>query len=191
MISGLGGDEFPAARPSYRAARADETEIPAMPYDPQIQQRDPQPYAGLPVTVTMETFPAAADASFPELFGWLRDHGLAPAGAPFIRYHVIDMEAELEIEFGIPVTAPVEASGRVRPGVLPAGRYATLIHVGPYDQLVAANAALQDWAQREGITLESSPDGRRWAGRVEHYLTDPAAEPDPAKWETEVAYLIT
>jgi effector-binding domain-containing protein len=161
-----------------------------MPYDPQIQRRDVQPYAGLPVTVTMETFPAAADASFPELFGWLQASAIAPAGAPFIRYHVIDMEAELEIEFGIPVNAPVEASGRVRPGILPAGRYATLIHTGPYDQLVAANAALQDWAQQQGITLESSPDARRWAGRVEHYLTDPAAEPDPAKWETEVAYLI-
>jgi effector-binding domain-containing protein len=162
-----------------------------MPYDPQIQRRDPQPYAGLPATVTMETFPAVADASFPELSGWLQASGIAPAGAPFIRYHVIDMAAELEIEFGIPVNAPVAASGRVRPGILPAGRYATLIHTGPYDQLVAANAALQDWAQQQGITLESSPDARRWAGRVEHYLTDPAAEPNPAAWETEVAYLIT
>jgi effector-binding domain-containing protein len=162
-----------------------------MPYDCQIQRRDAQPYAGLPATVTMETFPSTADAAFPELFGWLQANGMTPAGAPFIRYHVIDMDAELEIEFGIPVAAPVHASGRVRPGLLPEGRYATLTHTGPYNELVAANAALQDWAREQGITLESSPDGRRFAGRVEHYLTDPAAEPDPAKWETDVAYLIS
>jgi hypothetical protein len=36
--------------------------------------------------------------------------------------------------------------------------------------------------------------GRRalaWRGRAEHYLTDPAQEPDPAKLETDVAFLIS
>lgn len=158
---------------------------------PQVTERAAQDYAGIPVTVTMATFPAAADTTFPELIGWLGENGVMPAGPPFIRYHVIDMAAELEIEFGWPVAAPVSGSGRVRPGVLPAGRYVTLLHVGPYDGLVAANGALQDWAAQQGIALEHSPDGRRWHGRVEHYRTDPAAEPDPARWETEVAYLIS
>jgi hypothetical protein len=29
-----------------------------------------------------------------------------------------------------------------------------------------------------------------WRARIEQYLTDPRAEPDPARWETEIAYLI-
>jgi hypothetical protein len=66
----------------------------------------------------------------------------------------------------------------------------TLINTGPYDGLVAANGALQDWAKQQRITLETSADGRRWRGRVEYYLTNPALEPDPAKWDVEVAYLI-
>lgn len=28
-----------------------------------------------------------------------------------------------------------------------------------------------------------------WRSRVEHYLTDPSAEPDPARWEVDIAYL--
>ena len=28
-----------------------------------------------------------------------------------------------------------------------------------------------------------------WRGRAEHYITDPSAEPDPGKWEVDVAYL--
>jgi effector-binding domain-containing protein len=87
------------------------------------------------------------------------------------------------------VDAPVAGSGRVRSGLLPGGRYVTLLHTGPFDGLVAANAALQDWAREQGIALESSADGARWNGRVEHYLTDPAEEPDQAKWQVEVAYL--
>lgn len=101
------------------------------------------------------------------------------------------MAAALEIEFAVPVDAPVEGRGRVRPGVLPGGDYVTLQHTGPYDGLVAANGALQDWARQQGVALECSDDGYRWQGRVEHYFTDPAAEPDPAKWEVEVAYLIS
>ena len=73
----------------------------------------------------------------------------------------------------------------------PGGRYVVLRHVGPYDGLVASNAALQRWAQQQGVGLDSwdTAEGTAWRGRVEHYLTNPAAEPDPAKWETDVAYL--
>jgi effector-binding domain-containing protein len=158
--------------------------------EPELQERPEQAYAGLLAAVTMETFPTAADAGFPELFGWLAARGIAPAGAPFIRYHVIDMAAELEIELAVPVTGPVPADDRIRPGVLPAGQYVTLRHTGSYDGLLAANGALQDWARAEGIALECSADGRRWRGRAEHYLTDPAAEPDQSRWEVDVAYLV-
>ena len=158
---------------------------------PQIQQRAAQPYAGIRTSVTMASFPEAADTLIPELFGWLGEHGVTAAGPPFIRYHVIDMIAELDVEFGVPVGATGPESGRVRAGVLPPGRYVTLRHVGPYDGLVDSNATLLRWASEQGIALDrwDTERGEAWRGRVEHYLTDPAAEPDPAKWEVEVAYL--
>jgi effector-binding domain-containing protein len=104
---------------------------------------------------------------------------------------VIDMMAELDVEFGVPVGVTVPESGRVRAGVLPPGRYVTLRHIGPYDGLVESNATLLRWASEQGITLDcwDTDDGEAWRGRVEHYLTDPAAEPDPGKWEVEVAFL--
>ena len=162
-----------------------------MPEQPQVTQRAPQPYVAVPFTVTMATFPQAADTGFPELFGWLGEHGITPSGPPFIRYHVIDMAAELEIEIGAPVAAAQPGSGRIRAGELPGGRYVTLVHTGPYDGLVAANAALQDWAREQGIALESSDVERRFRGRVEFYPTDPAQEPDTARWQVEIAYLIS
>lgn len=158
---------------------------------PQIQQRAAQDYAAIPVRVTMDSLPAAVDEGFPELFGWLEQYAVAPAGPPFIRYLVVDMAGELQIELGVPVGAKVGAGGRVRPGVLPGGRYVVLRHVGPYDGLAASNAALQRWAQQDGVGLDSwdTAEGTAWRGRLEHYLTDPSSEPDPAKWETDVAYL--
>ena len=47
---------------------------------PQVTERAAQPYVGVPFTVTMETFPQAADTGFPELFGWLGQNGVAPSG---------------------------------------------------------------------------------------------------------------
>lgn len=159
--------------------------------EPQIQQRAAQPYAGIRTVVTMGSLPAAVDATFPELFTWLQANGCTPAGPPFIRYHVIDMNAELDIEFGVPVNGPVHGDTRVRADALPAGRYATLRHIGPYDGLVASNAELRRWVDQHGIALDmwQTERGEAWRGRVEHYLTDPSAEPDPARWETDVAYL--
>jgi hypothetical protein len=52
---------------------------------PQIQQRAAQDYAAIPVRVTMDSLPAAVDEGFPELFGWLERHAVAPTGPPFIR----------------------------------------------------------------------------------------------------------
>jgi hypothetical protein len=63
----------------------------------------------------------------------------------------------------------------------------------PYDGLVASNAALLRWARERAIALDSweTGHGTAWRSRVEHYLTDPSAEPDPAKWEVDIAYLTT
>jgi effector-binding domain-containing protein len=165
-----------------------------MDQEPRIQERAMQNYAGIGATVTMESIGSTIDQMFPELFGWLAGNGIPPAGPPFVRFLVIDMDADLRIELGVPVDEPVEASERVRPGVLPSGRYAVLRHIGPYDGddgLITANAALQDWAGKEGVEFDVSdgPEGSIWGGRIEQYVTDPSREPDPAKWETGVAYL--
>jgi effector-binding domain-containing protein len=177
---------------------------------PAIVERDELAYIGLPATTTMAGLSSAIDQGFGRLFGWLAAHGLPPAGAPFIRYHRIDMAGELAIELGVPVTAappaapppaaappaadsPATAAGDdgIHPAHLPAGRYAVAIHTGHYDGLVAANAALQAWARDNGVTFAVTPSeaGDVWAARVEHYLTNPAEEPDTSRWQTELAYL--
>jgi len=163
-----------------------------MSHEPQIQERPTQHYAGIPVTVTMDGLSSAIDSAFSELFGWLASQGITPAGPPFIRYLVIDMPGELQVEMAVPVAAPITASGRIQPGTLPGGRYAVLRHTGPYDGLIASNAALLRWAQEQGIEFDTwdTAQGSAWRSRAEHYLTDPSQEPDPAKLETDVAFLI-
>jgi effector-binding domain-containing protein len=157
---------------------------------PEIVTRPEQPYAAIRVRVSMADLAAVVPPLNQEVFAWLGGRGAAPAGAPFWKYNVIDMAAKLEIEAGVPVAAAVAGDARVVTGVLPAGRYATLMHVGHPSELVAATKALLDWAAEQGLTFDVTPgeDGDRWAGRLENYLTDPRQEPDMSKWVTELAF---
>jgi hypothetical protein len=70
----------------------------------------------------------------------------------------------------VPVADDVSGEGHVQADVLPAGRYVTLLHVGPYrhatePDLVAARLAMQDWATRQDVALDSrtTDRGSAWA----------------------------
>jgi effector-binding domain-containing protein len=145
---------------------------------PEIETRAEQPYVAVRARVTMDEIAAFA-RRFGEVFGWLDRHGLAPAGPPFFKYNVIDMARELEMEAGVPVATAAGGDGQMVTGVLPAGRYATLTHVGHPSELMAATKALLDWAAGQGLTWDVTPgeDGDRWACRLENYLTDPIRNP--------------
>lgn len=157
---------------------------------PRIAARAAQPYVAVTEQVAPDQFPGAIDRGFTEVFGWLAQHAdVSPAGAPLIRYVEVDMDTRLLIDLAVPVDGAPPPDERVRAGTLPAGDYVTLLFRGHYDGLVAANAAVQEWGERQGVRWAmDSPTA--WRARIEQYFTNPREEPDPARWETEIAYLI-
>jgi effector-binding domain-containing protein len=155
---------------------------------PTIVTRAEQPYVAVRRAVTMQTMNEIADR-LPEVFGWLGARGIQPAGAPFLKYNVIDMAGRLEVEAGVPVAAVPAVDDSVIAGVLPAGRYVTAGHVGHPARLIDATAELLAWASAQGLEWDAveTPEGDRWGCRLELYHTDPAVEPDMNTWATELA----
>jgi hypothetical protein len=96
------------------------------------------------------------------------------------------MSAELVVEAGIPLAEPIEVAEPSFIEVLPAGRYATVTHIGHPDELMGVTAALLDWGRRQGVAWDvtPTPEGEVWGARLEVLLTDPVQEPDMHKWET-------
>jgi effector-binding domain-containing protein len=156
---------------------------------PTIIERGEQTYVGVRRTITMSTFPEIADR-IPEVFGWLASRGIAPSGPPFFRFNLIDMDRELVVEAGVPVPAAVTTEKDVFCDVLPAGRYATVTHIGHPDELIEVTGALLRWASAQGHEwdMEDTGDGQRWGCRLEIYHTDPREEPDMSRWETQLAF---
>jgi effector-binding domain-containing protein len=157
---------------------------------PRIETRDEQPYAAITTTVTMDEMGTALPPLNPEVVEWLATQGAKPVGPPMWKYNVIDMSAGLEIEVGVSTSLAVEGDDRVNGGTLPAGRYAVLRHVGHPSTLMEATGGLLDWAEAQGLRWDTTdtPEGERWAARIEFYLSDPDDEPDMNKWETELAF---
>ena len=121
-----------------------------------------------------------------QVFGWLPDRGISPAGPPFWRYVVVDMEAELELETGVAVASRSRVTIRFGLAFCPAGRYATVVHNGHPDTLVIATRDLLDWAAERGFDWDA--DGNTWGCRLEEYLSDPAEVPDMSEWQTRLAF---
>jgi effector-binding domain-containing protein len=158
--------------------------------EPKIETRDIQSYVAIRVVVPREEIGRLAPPLVPQVFGWLDAQGVAPAGAPFFRYHGIDADGKMDISVSVPVATPVAGNGHVVSSEFPAGRYAVTIYTGPYEQLIDAHMALMAWGEKHKIAWEQSADGMQWSGRTEFYITDPSEESDPTKLRTEVAFLL-
>jgi effector-binding domain-containing protein len=156
--------------------------------EPKLEDRSAQPYVAIRTQATMQELDTVIPQRLGEVFAWLGKQGIAPAGAPFIRYLVIDMDALLDSELGVPVAIALSGDGRISAGVLPAGRYAWLVYTR-IDRGIEANAALLDWGAEKGLVWDTwaAENGDGFGARLESFLTDPNEEPDRAKWETEVA----
>ena len=164
--------------------------------EPQIEQRPAQPYLGIAGRIT-DGVPAFVDEAFPALFRWLGEHGIKPSGPPFIRFRELDAQGEpIQIEVAAPVEAEAQGGERVHAGSLPAGRYLTLLHRGPYrststPDLATARERLTSFAASQGLVhSRATANGTTLPCAVERYLIGPMEEPDFTKWETEFAYLV-
>ncbi len=117
----------------------------------------------------------------PKIFLYAQKNGIALTGLPFTRYVEVG-PGLLTIEPGMRIAAAGGALNSVDSEILsdtlPAGPAATTTHIGPYDKLSDAYAAIQQWIEAEGFVAAGAP----W----ESYVTDPAEYPDPKDWKTEV-----
>jgi effector-binding domain-containing protein len=154
--------------------------------EPRIDERPEQPYIGIRTQVQMSVMSKNITKLFKEINAYVKQHSIKQAGPPLLRFHVINMTGEMDIEVGFPVIDPLPDNGRVCVGMIPAGRYASLIYSGSG---YTGNKALIEWAKANGLRWDRWDDvkGDAFRSRYESYLTDPKIEPKKTKWQIEVA----
>jgi len=135
--------------------------------------------AALREQVPMDALPEFFDRAFGAVMAVMQAQQMAPAGPPFALYRGLPAEL-VDVEAGFPVHGVIDPAESVGPGTLPACRAVEAMHVGPYEALGRTYDEVRQRLQEEGL----QPGDDMW----EHYLTDPAAEPDPAGWRTLVVW---
>jgi AraC family transcriptional regulator len=156
-----------------------------MEYSVSKKQLTPQPVLVVRRRVRREEIAATIGAELPKVFLHAQQRGMAIAGHPITRYLETSVGL-VTLETGMRVTAHSgewtagAGEGDVLAETLPGGPAAVTIHSGPYDQLQAAYAALEEWITANGFR----PAGAPW----EAYLNDPGDHPNPQDWKTEVCW---
>jgi effector-binding domain-containing protein len=139
-----------------------------------VEERDAQPTVSIRQTIPVSRLTEAQGASLRELWTFLTDRGLRPAGPPFVRYHTFG-EIETDLETGVPLAEQASGEGRIASGSLPEGPAISTWHFGSHDRLGEAYGRLRAWARANS----REPKGAAWET---YYWIDLSEEPDPSAW---------
>jgi PhnB protein len=177
------------AIPSVLAAAASEdaTEIASqelpMIETPEIVQSQRQTTAVIHLTCPRENIQTEVGPVIKEILAVLAAEGQRPAG-PMFMHHLTMSRSHFDVEVGFPISAPLRASGRVKPGELPAARVARTIYRGPYEGLFSAWDEFGRRLAADKLVDSSvlSPISTLW----ERYIVGPETGSDASQWRTEL-----
>ena len=136
---------------------------------PKITQAAAQQTAMIHLTVPRSEIQNVMGPGLQELQAALDAQGIKATGPWFTRHLKMDPK----------IFRPIAASGRVKPGRLPAAKVARTVYHGGYEGLGAAWGEFGAWIKAQELT----PAEDLW----ECYIAGPESGPDPAKWRTELS----
>jgi AraC family transcriptional regulator len=154
-----------------------ERQEEAVTYEMRLQELRPQAIVSVRLSTVPREIGGVLRAAIGRVGAFAEREGVVLTGPPVAIYHRFDEEG-VDMEVGAPVAGPVPEKEGVGAGELPGGIVATTVHVGPYTTLGTAWQVLNEWIGQQGYEAT----GACW----ESYPTDPAEEPDPAKYVTEL-----
>lgn len=118
---------------------------------------------------------------FGELFGYLGQRGVGPAGPPVGVYYDEFHEDALDVEIAVPVAGSVPDGERVKARELPSvEQMACIIHEGSYETVGGTYGQLMQWVEAN--------DYRLVGPTREVYLQGPESGRDPSSYVTEIQF---
>lgn len=142
-----------------------------MPHTVEIKDVAERHVAAVKFTAAASEMAEKFGAAFGEVMQYIAQVGAQLAGGAIGYYEQLGGD-RFDVRAGFVVTSPVEGNGRVMPFVLPAGRVATTMHIGSYETLREAYAAVAAQAKAQGAEVD--PTSPMW----EEYLTGPEVPPE-------------
>ena len=145
--------------------------------EPTIVQTTAQKAAIIHLTIPRSRIQEEMGPGYNELMSTLQEQGITPTG-PWFSHHLRMDPAVFDFEIGVPVSADVRPTGRVKQGELTATRVARTTYRGGYEGLGNAWGEFEAWLTKSGHA--AAPD--LW----EVYAAGPETGPDASNYRTEL-----
>lgn len=137
-------------------------------------------YLGIrvPMPTSTEEFGPKMGQLYGEIGGFMAQNKVAMAGMPLNVYYENE-DGSMDMECGLPIAGLVETpDGRVVAKTTHVGTLLKGIHLGDYPELAGSHVQMMSYL--------AAYDYEQVGEMYEIYITDPASEPDTAKWETDI-----
>lgn len=148
-----------------------------MNYKCELKQQPAQPALTIRTRAAVQDLPAVFGKAYGAIMQYLGELHEQPAGMPFAAYYNMDMQ-NLDIEIGFPVARKLAGKGEVQASEFPGGKLASVLHIGPYDQVGPAYDALMQWIKAQGYE----------ATGVAYELYYSGPETPPQEIKTEIVF---
>ncbi len=142
-----------------------------------IDEQPAQPTLCVKTRTPVERISEVLGQAFGELISAVTSQGATVSGPPYVAYRNMN-PSDLDLEIGVPVSEPLAARGRLEPGELPGGIWASTLHIGPYTSVGPAWNELHGYLRAQGKV--AAPVG------YEFYFDPP--ETPPERTRTRVAF---
>ena len=154
-----------------------------------IVDKPERPYLGIRIQTPFGGMFAVITKALKELRKWSKENSLSEEGPYFVRYYHCDMTDIMDVEVGLMTHSSLVGEGRIKPGSLPKGKYATLVYRG---NGLRGNQALMKWAREHEIRFDplAADKAESYICRYEAYLTDYRIEPRKLLWDVELSIKI-
>lgn len=160
---------------------------------PQIEDRPSYYYLAVRLQAAIP-FGKHLNPAWGKVNKWLAAQGQTAHGPAIIRYLTTDMSTRLNMDVGFIIDQPLPGNAEVFCDMLPAGKYACLMHTGSYrgNGVYKANVTMVEWSKQNNISWDTSEVNgvEWWKSRVEWYFNDPAIDPDPQTYKTELTFMV-
>lgn|GEM_PF-961254 len=133
-------------------------------------------------TVTQAEMNNVHGKIYSQINRYMDENGIAINSSPLVIYHFWS-DTLTDIEAGIPIADSVEViDEKIKLNKIDSGKVITAIHFGAYDRIPETYFGINEWMRKNKAVVKGPP----W----EVYITDPAKESNPDKWQTAIYFPI-
>ncbi|HNR06713.1 MAG TPA: GyrI-like domain-containing protein [Saprospiraceae bacterium] len=134
-------------------------------------------------TVRFDRLSGFFTQAYGEIYTAIQNAGIRPMAEPFAIYYAIDeVRMETDLAAAVPVPEDFMIPAGFHPVTIPASKALYLSYYGGYENMTPAYAALEKHIAEHGYK-------KQWM--LEQYFSDPEVEKDPAKWRTDIYFIVS